>query len=304
MRPFRLSILLLMTVVISPWRWVSPDTKAQQQDQSRGLHVKKIEESRPTSNTPVDPNQPRTYRSTSSTALSSDLRKSSSASEAVIGVTLWRLRAVKATDNSGARILEHRNSKNVEWTAQRIEADAQLNEGDRIRLGIESPSTGYLYVIDREQYADGSLGDPYLIFPTTHTRGGDNSVAGGRVIEFPAQEDEPPYFVLTRSRAEHVGEALVIIVAPKPLEGLQPGPEPIRVSSDKLSAWEKDWTGTTEQFELEGGGGMPYSDAEKVAGRPGSRMLTQKDPLPQTIFRVNAKPGSPVLIRLVLRIAR
>jgi hypothetical protein len=292
-----------MIVVIRPWCWVSLDTRAQQQDQSRGLHVKKIEESRPTSNTPADPNQPRTYRSTSSTALSSDLRKSSSASEAVIGVTLWRLRAVKATDNQGARILEHKNSKNVEWTAQRIEADAQLNEGDRIRLGIESPSTGHLYVIDREQYSDGSLGDPYLIFPTTHTRGGDNSVTGGRVIEFPAQEDEPPYFVLTRSRADHVGELLVIIVAPKPLEGIQPGPEPIKVSSDKLSAWEKDWTGTTERFELEGGGGMPYSDAEKVAGRPGSRMLTQKDPLPQTIFRV-AKPGSPVLIRLVLRIAR
>ena len=293
-----------MIVMISPWCWISFDTRAQQQDQSRGLHVKKIEESRPNSNTPVDPNQPRTYRSTSSTALSSDLRKSSSASEAVIGVTLWRLRAVKATDNQGARILEHKNSKNVEWTAQRIEADAQLNEGDRIRLGIESPSTGYLYVIDREQYADGSLGDPYLIFPTTHTRGGDNSVTGGRVIEFPAQEDEPPYFVLTRSRAEHVGERLVIIVAPKPLDGIQPGPEPIKVSSDKLSAWEKDWTGTTEQFELEGGGGMPYSNAEKVAGGPGSRMLTQKDPLPQTIFRVSAKLGSPVLIRLVLRIAR
>jgi len=239
-----------------------------------------------------------------STASSSDLRKPSSATDAVIGVTLWRLLAVKATDSPGVRILEHKSSKNVEWAAQRVEAEALLNEGDRVRLGIESPSTGYLYVIDREQYADGSTGDPYLIFPTTRTRGGDNSVAGGRVIEFPAQEDEPPYFVLTRSRAEHVAELLVIIVAPKPLEGLQPSSEPIKVSTENLAIWEKDWGGATERFELEGGGGLSYTNAEKVAGGTGSRMLTQSDPLPQSIFRVNAKPGVPVLIKLVLRIAR
>jgi hypothetical protein len=277
---------------------------AQQADQTRGLHVKKIEESRPASNSPADPNQPRTYRSTNSKASSSELRKSVTAAEAVIGVTLWRLRAFKAGDNSGARILEQKSSRKTEWAAERIEADTQLNEGDRVRLSIESPATGYLYVIDREQYADGSMGDPYLIFPTTHTRGGNNSVAAGRVIEFPAQEDEPPYFVLTRSRAEHVGESLIMIVAPQRLAGMQPGPEPIKVPSEKLAIWEKDWGGTTERFELEGGGGMPYSNAEKLAGESGSRMLTQADPLPQTILRVSSKPGSPVLARVVLRIAK
>src|SRR5215831_6169403 len=215
------------------------DIAAQQGDQTRGLHVKKIEESRPASIGPIDPNQPRTYRSTNSKALSSELRKSATASEAVVGVTLWRLRAVEAADNDGARILEQKSSRKTEWAGERIEADAQLNEGDRVRLSIESPANGYLYVIDREQYDDGSMGDPYLIFPTTHTRGGNNSVAAGRVIEFPAQEDEPPYFVLTRSRAEHIGESLIMIVAPQPLGGMQPGPEPIRVPSEKLAAGRK-----------------------------------------------------------------
>jgi len=236
--------------------------------------------------------------------VSSDPRKSSSTSESVIGVTIWRLRAVKAGDNSGARILEQKSSRKVEWTAERIEADAQLNEGDRVRLSIESPSTGYLYVIDREQYIDGSLGDPFLIFPTTHTRGGNNSVAAGRVIEFPAQEDEPPYFVLTRSRAEHIGELLIIIVASRPLSGIQPGPEPIKIPAEELANWEKDWGGATERFELEGGGGMAYSNAEKIAGESGSRMLTQSDPLPQTILRVGSKPGSPVLVKVPLRIVK
>src|SRR2546429_9581757 len=98
---------------------------AQQQDQTRGLHVKKIEESLPASTTPTDPKQPRTYRSVTGTASSSELRKSASTSEAVIGVTLWRLRPAQSADNTGARILEHQAAKSAEWTAQRIEADTR-----------------------------------------------------------------------------------------------------------------------------------------------------------------------------------
>lgn len=94
---------------------------AQQEDQKRGLHVKKIEERRPASPTPADPKQPRTYRSTTSTASSSEIRKSPSASEAVVGVTLWRLRPAQSADNKDARILEHKSAKRAEWTAERIE---------------------------------------------------------------------------------------------------------------------------------------------------------------------------------------
>ena len=277
---------------------------AQQQDQTRGLHVKKIEESRPASTTPTDPKQPRTYRSVTGTASSAELRKSASASEAVIGVTLWRLRPAQSADNNGARILEHHAAKSAEWTAERIEADTRIREGDRLRVSIESPNTGYLYVIDREQYADGSLGDAYLIFPTARTRGGNNSAVAGRVIEFPAQDDNPPYFTLTRSRPEHIGETLILIVAPKPLAELPIGSEPLKLSSGKLAQWERDWGGRAELFELEGGAGLPYTKAEKSAGGDGSRMLTQTDPLPQTILRLNTRPDSPVLVKVELRIAR
>ena len=277
---------------------------AQQQDQTRGLHVKKLEESRPASTTTADPNQPRTYRSTTIAASASEIRKSASASEAIIGVTLWRLRSAQAADNQGARILEHKGTKNAEWTAERLEADAGIKEGERVRVSIESPSSGYLYVIDREQYAGGSLGDAYLIFPTARTRGGDNAVVAGRVIEFPAQEDNPPFFTLTRSRTEQVGEMLILIVSPHRLAELPVSSEPIKVASDKLAQWEKDWGGRAEQFELEGGVGLPYTKVEKSAGSDGSRMLTQSDPLPQTILRMNAKPGAPVLARILLRIAQ
>jgi hypothetical protein len=296
----RVTLLTLLVCAMS----LITISSAQQQDQTRGLHVKKIEESRPPSNTPTDPKQPRTYRSVTGAASSAELRKSASASEEVIGVTLWRLRPAQSADNKGARLLEHQAARSSEWTAERIEADARLTEGDRLRISIESPSTGYLYVIDREQYADGSLGDAYLIFPTARTRGGNNSAVAGRVIEFPAQDDNPPYFTLTRSRPEHTGETLILIVAPNQLADLPIGAEPLKLSSEKLARWEKDWSSRAEKFELEGGAGLPYTAAEKSAGGDGSRMLTQTDPLPQTILRLNTRPGSPVLVKIELRIAK
>jgi hypothetical protein len=297
-------IVLTLAIIILGLSVTSANYAAMQQDQKRGLHVKKIEESRPPSGTPNDARQPRTYRSTTSTASPSEIRESASASEAVIGVTLWRLRSSQGADNKDARILEHQAAKSAEWTAERIEADTRISEGERVRVSIESPSTGYLYVIDTEQYADGSLGDAYLIFPTTHTRGGNNAVVAGRVIEFPSQEDNPPYFTMTHSRADHIGEIITLIVAPQPLADLPVSATPVKLPAEKLARWEKEWGGKVEQFELEGGAGLPYTKEEKAAGRDGSRMLTQGDPLPQTILRLKVKPGSPLLVKVLLQMAR
>src|ERR1044072_8208802 len=75
------------------------------QDQTRGLHVKKIEENRPAANAPADPKQPRTYRSATSNVSSSDAHKGG-AGEAVIGVTPSRLRQARSTARKRARIID------------------------------------------------------------------------------------------------------------------------------------------------------------------------------------------------------
>src|ERR1044072_6024418 len=110
--------------------------------------------------------------------------KSASAADSFtqLGLTIWRLRQAAATD-TGTRIIVQGESQTTEWMPERIEATTPLRIGERIRFSFESPQTGYLYVIDREQYANGTLGDPYLVFPTTRTRNGDNQVTAGRLIE-------------------------------------------------------------------------------------------------------------------------
>jgi hypothetical protein len=243
------------------------------------------------------------YRRTGSLRLPGG-RKPAPASSEEIGVTVWRLRPSQSTD-TGGRVLVLDGLKPAEWTPERIEADTPLNIGDRVRLTIESPRPGFLYIIDREQYADGSLGDPMLIFPTTRTRGGDNRVAPGKLIDIPSQEDQYSYFTAQPAgdRRDQIAEVLTIILVPQPLP-LQIGDQPLKMTSPQVTGWEKLWGGTAERLELIGGAGRAWTNEEKAAGAAKGRQLTQTGPPPQTVYRVARRAGGPLLVTVPLRYRR
>ncbi|MBS1807987.1 MAG: DUF4384 domain-containing protein [Acidobacteria bacterium] len=220
-----------------------------------------------------------------------------------LGLTIWRLRPSKKTDD-GVRIIVQEGDENVEWTPERMAANAPLHVGEKIRLSFEAPQNGYLYVIDREKYTDGSMGNAYLIFPTTRTRGGDNKVAPGHLIEIPAQDDRPNFFTLKQTRTDQVGELLTVIVTAQPLEELTIGNKAIKLAPELLAKWEKQWGAKYETFELADGAGRPWTKAEQQAGEDVSRQLTQDDPGPQTIYRVAVKPGAPMFVNVGLQYAK
>lgn len=223
-----------------------------------------------------------------------------------IGVTIWRLRPSSGVEG-GARMLVMENARQTEWTPQRIEADTPLQVGERVRLSIESPRAGYLYVIDREQYADGSFGDAYLIFPTLRTRGGANEVRPGKLIDIPAQEDNPSYFTLvpSPSRSDQVAEILSIIVTPVPLSSLRLSERPLKLSKSEVAKWEASGSIEVERFEMVGGAGMPWSKAEMAASASGSsRILTQEEPTPQTVYRIGSKSKNAFMVTVPLRYGR
>lgn len=220
-----------------------------------------------------------------------------------LGITLWRLRQPKPSDGR-ARLLVMENSKSTHWTPERIEADTPLNIGERVRLSVESPRAGYLYVVDREQYADGSLGDAYLIFPTRSTRGGDNKVMPGKLIDIPAQEDDPSYFTLvpSPSRGDQVAEVLSFIVTPEPLEKLPITDKPLMVSKSDIEKWEKNWASLIERFEMNGGAGRVWTNEEREASATSSsRRLNQEEPAPQTVYRISSKSKTAILVTVPLR---
>jgi hypothetical protein len=222
-----------------------------------------------------------------------------SAKESVVGVTIWRLRRSAPTDE--VRQLVH-NEKG-EWTPERISANAPLKEGQHVQITIEAPREGYLYVFDREMYADKSLGEPYLIFPTTDIRGGDNKVAAGRVIEIPDSEDKPPYYTLKGNRADYQGELLTVLITDEPLAELAVGPSALKLPSEQVKAYEEKWGAFVDNLELVGGAGRAMTNVERTAAL-GKQLLTQADSLPQTIYRIRSKPGAPLILSVPLRIAK
>jgi len=221
---------------------------------------------------------------------------------AQVGLTLWRFRPSTSADKTKELVEEEGDTPATQWSLERIEGDTLLAPGQRVRLSVESLSrNGYLYVINREEYADGSLGEPRLIFPTKRTAEGGNRVKAGKMIFIPAP---PRYFRIKPSLSSkgHVAELLTVIVSGEPLiDASQLSTTAITLTPAQVDAWEKQWRTEPTKFEMEGGAGQVLTEREQAAVSADVEALTKDDPLPQTIYRLAVKPNDVLLVRLPLR---
>ena len=219
------------------------------------------------------------------------------APDTVVGVTIWRLRPAKRVD-SGERLIVHDDNATKEYVPERISAGTKLVQGDRLRISVEGVRAGYLYVINREQYADGTVSEPYLIFPTTRTGGGDNTVAIGRLLEIPAQDDSPPFFTMKKSRPDHVAEIVSVLVTPTQLEGVQVTDKAQKLTDAQVAKWESAWGSSVGRLEM-ATAGQAWTKEEKEAE---TRALTASAPAPQLLFyRPMVKPSEPMFVKLKLQ---
>lgn len=216
-----------------------------------------------------------------------------------LGITIWRLRPARDKD-SDQRALIREKGRVGRWTAERVESEGTLREGDYVRISVESPRPGYLYVIDQDLFADGTTGEAKLIFPWSDS---DNKLTPGRLIDIPSEEDDPNYFTARLSGANQIGELLTIIVTASPLD-VAVSDEPVPVAPRELSVWQKLWGGVTERYELEGGAGEVWTREEQhAAAKKGRRQLTRDDPAPQTIYRVFNANSKGMLVNVRLKYA-
>lgn len=214
-----------------------------------------------------------------------------------LGVTIWRLRPARNGD-SERRALIREKQKGTVAVAERVESEAILNVGDYLRLTVESPRIGYLYVINRDVLADGTNGVPNLIFPW---KGADNQLAPGKLIDIPRQEDDPSYFTARLTSANQVGELLTFIVTTAPLN-VPIADEVMPLALKDVIEWERLWGRATERYEMEGGAGTVWTVEEQKAGlQQGRRRLTRDDPVPQTIYRVFSADSRGLLVNLQLK---
>jgi len=216
-----------------------------------------------------------------------------SSSVVQLGLTFWKLRRT-ITDSNIRQSTREKGHGRFQWIAKRVAADTQFAEGDFLRISIESPRAGYLYVIDRDWLADGSFGDTNLIFPEL---GDDNRLLAGRLIDIPAENQAP---FKANPKPTQAGELLTIIVTSSPLQ-LPISDRPLQISKAQLMEWEGRWGAVTERFEMEGGAGQVRTkQEEEAAARKGTRQLTRDDPGPQTIYLLSPKHRDTFLFSVKL----
>ena len=275
---------------------------AQEEDPSKGINAEEFIKKRPEAPTPSSKRTPVRYKRAAKST-SNAATPPPGTTFAQVGVTFWRLRKHTVADKT-KELIEDEEGTAVEWTPERIEEDTPLYPGQKVRLGIESLSrAGYLYVIDRAQYADGTLGEPLLIFPTLKTND-LNRVKAGRLIYIPSATGK---FTITPgdSTKNHVGELVTIIVAAQPLvPSDQLASKAIRLRRQQVESWEKQWGAIAARFDMDGGVGQAMTEKEQAVGSDKSQELTQDDPPPQTVYRVAIKPENPILLNVQLKFHR
>lgn len=318
----RAGVLLLLV-------WALPACAAPQDDEptvrERSLWNKRFQEARknnksaPTSTGQSTQHKTQQFQKTPKTPKAQKTAKPShavspaaGAGDELIGVTFWRLRPApdKGAAHDPRLVVSRAGGQFDQFIADRVSARHAFREGDLVRVGIEvaRETNGYLYVINREIYADGSLSEPYLLFPSSTTPAGQNVVTAGRIVYLPADSDKLPYFTIQRhTEKPQVGEKLTIIVSPEPLSPrgqtlkIDDRTEIIRLDSAQTAEWERAWGGAVEQHETKGQLVKVWTMAEKRAGE--GTALSEDDPLPQMIYRVKTRSGAPAVAHVTVRIA-
>ncbi len=234
-----------------------------------------------------------------------------SATDTVLGVTVWRLRPSTPEEMKDKRLLVLPKGPTGETcpptgstTPERVPVTSSLSRCEKVRLAVEVPRQGYLYIVDREVYEDGSTSAPYLIYPNHQTLKAANQVAPGRTLLIPHPDDAINHFVVQPSASgkKMVAEQFSIIVTPKPLsDDMVARDGPLLLSEAQYKEWEEKYYVESESWELNGGDGKPVTPAEMEAGA-GSTKLTQNDALPQTLYKINCEPERTFLVKIPVKV--
>jgi hypothetical protein len=239
-----------------------------------------------------------------------------------VGVTLWNVRLATEVEKQDSKIAKERmtwDQKEHDVVVKRISDESPVPNQDLIQMSIEylpdrngtgpggSNRAAYLYVVNREQFPDGSFKNERLIFPTLLTYGGDNRLLPGKTVTLP--DPTRPFRIKRDAVAQmQAYETYTIIVSPVPLDSQLPraiSRKAMELSPELIANWEQVMGVTEVRADLRDGVGQVRTQRELLASADSGESrstedpaedLTQDDLPPQTIFRKVAKPGAGMLI--------
>lgn len=316
------SVALLALAVLAGWLWLGSGTKTVKADEiAVSRPESKPNSNKPSETVPTTANAPQ--NSTSEKPVydaESDFPIGKAANGSVlaqIGLTFWRSRPATSQDSRDVA-RETVDAQEVVYESK----DEFIKHGDTFRLSIEamvedflidkstnkflSQKGGYVYVINREQFSDGTFGRATLIFPTLKTYDGKNLVKAGEPIILPRANGIP--FEIRRSSNKQIAETYTIIISP--WEFQLPATlsfEPMVLPDNLVADWESKYGGKMYRATKRNGIGKPQTIREQqVVSRETidtQEPLTQSDTrtFPQTAYRRAVKIGNPAMFTVALK---
>ena len=240
-----------------------------------------------------------------------------------VGVTIWRLRPSLKTDakdvQEQTRIAVRKKSQSEEkvlmMTPTRAESRTPFADGDLIKFTVEAPFEAYIYILNREQYADGSMSDPYLVFPAREDVGINDKGFPGRLLFLPSDRADDKFELKRLSdlnpadaaNAQKTAEVFTVIFSRQPIKELSPlekSDEPRKVEKQQLERWHGEWGGPVWRFEQQGSAGASITKVEKQAGKQGGEYLDDADPKPQTVYHVAGRKADALVFDVSIEIRK
>jgi len=207
-----------------------------------------------------------------------------------VGITLFKLRP--STPQDPARV-----ECGGTFTPVKVALNHVFQAGDRVRVQVKAHQKAFLYVFDEEI---GSGGNASVIFP--HENGAGNEIVPHTVIDLPVVNCWLIQAPQQETRSTYQGERLTIVLTPKRLAGVTPGPHGI-VSNATLRQWETQWASQMQQTMEPGVIGQAESAQELEAGK-GAKVLVDPTNKPQTMFTLSASGNTPILLSVSLSVKR
>ncbi len=222
-----------------------------------------------------------------------------------LGLTLWQMVLAPPTAEVKTRGFSHPKEDKEgkkDWTAVRIGWDKPVHENDYVVFTFESAPQGYLYVIDRDAFSDGSFGDPILIFPTKRIRNGSNEVEPGHLVQIPDPMDRPPALQVDPAKPGQTGIQLIVIATPQEIPELRAADDQQKIPAAWLVRWQKQWATNVELTTDPKLNGVAITLAEQAALSDFNHPLGPNDKAPSALFHRRGPSGQPIYVAATLRL--
>jgi serine/threonine protein kinase len=302
------AVAAILILALAGWWWLGSGTKTVKADE--------IVKTRPQN--PVNGNNPETVSQSSQLEYDAELEfpmsdnAPSGTTLVQVGLNFWHPRPATSQDD---RTTTARVTNDLQEETVQESKDEFIKDGGQLRLSVEamtkgflSEGSGYVYIVNREQYSDGTFGEPRLIFPELRAYKGNNLLKAGKPIILPRADGKPYGIEKSKTKSNHIAETYTIIVSPwafqlpKPLSN-----EPMILPNSLFADWERQYADKMYRAVLRNDGKRLMTIQEqKVMSRSTDdlqEVLTQSDTetFPQIVYRGAVKIGNPAMFTVILR---